>query len=200
MFPAFSQVRFGLKAGLSTTSVTMDDLMTLTSGETEYLVDALSGANFGFQLGGFMRLGMAGIYLQPELMFTSRTDEYTATDLDNPADAIIKKQKFNQLELPVMVGFKLGPVRIHGGPSAMFLINNPSDLIENPDYTTVYKNLTWGYQAGLGFDLIKRITVDLRYSGSLMKYQTEIQSVTGEDVTLDDRPSAFILSVGYMFK
>jgi opacity protein-like surface antigen len=199
VLPAFSQVKFGLKAGLSTTSIKMDDLITLTSGETEYLVDVIEGANYGFHVGAFVRFSLARFYIQPELLFTSRTDEYTATDLENPASAIIKKQQFNQLELPVMLGFKLGPVRIHGGPSARLLVNSPDDLIDSPDFETVYNSFTFGYQAGLGVDFIKRITIDLRYEGSLQKYQTQIQSVAGDDFTLDDRPSAFLLSVGFMF-
>ncbi len=63
----------------------------------------------------------------------------------------------------------------------------------------MYKDLTFGYQAGLGFDIVKRITVDLRYEGSLQKYQTRIQNLTGDEFVLDDRPNAFLLSVGIMF-
>jgi hypothetical protein len=199
VLPAFSQAKFGLKAGLSTTNLKMEDLKTLTSGDTEYVIDALEGANYGFHGGVFVRFSLAGLYIQPELMITSRTDEYTVEDLDNPASAIIKKQQFNQLELPVMLGFKLGPVRIHGGPSARYLINSPEDLIDDPDYDTIYINFTFGYQAGLGVDIIKRITIDLRYEGSLQKYQTQIQSIVGDDFTLDDRQSAILLSVGFMF-
>jgi len=199
VLPAFSQAKFGLKAGLSTTSLKMEDLKTLTSGDTEYVIDALEGANYGFHGGAFVRFSLAGLYIQPELLFTSRTDEYTVEDLDDPASAIIKEQQFNQLELPVMLGFKLGPVRIHGGPSARYLINSPKDLIDDPDYETVYKNFTFGFQAGLGVDIIKRLTIDLRYEGSLQKYQTQIQSIVGDDFTLDDRQSALLLSVGFMF-
>ena len=63
----------------------------------------------------------------------------------------------------------------------------------------MYKNLTFGYQAGIGFDIVKRITLDLRYEGSLQKYQTQIQNLGGEEISLDDRPNAFLLSVGIMF-
>ena len=63
----------------------------------------------------------------------------------------------------------------------------------------MYNNLTFGYQAGIGVDIIKRITLDLRYEGSLQKYQTQIENVAGTKFTLDDRPNAFLLSVGIMF-
>lgn len=199
MLPAVSQVSFGLKAGASTTNLKMEDLKTLTSGETEYVVNAIKGANYGFHAGAFVRLSMMGIYIQPELVFASRTDEYTVEDIQDPASEIIKKQKFNQLNLPVMVGAKLGPVRLNAGPSARLLINSPNDLIDHPDFDAMYKSLTFGYQAGIGVDIIKRITVDLRYEGSLQKYQTQIQNVTGDKFNLDDRPNAFLLSVGIIF-
>jgi opacity protein-like surface antigen len=199
VLPAFSQVKFGLKAGLSTTNLKMEDLKTLTSGQTQYVVDVLKGANYGFHGGAFVRFSMMGFYIQPELVFASRTDEYTVADVETPASEIIKKQQFNRLDLPVMLGVRLGPVRLNAGPSARLLINSPKDLIDDPDFKVMYNNLTFGYQAGLGVDIIKRITVDLRYEGSLQKYQTQVENATGDKFTLDDRPNAFLLSVGIMF-
>jgi hypothetical protein len=199
VLPAFSQIKFGLKAGLSTTNLKMADLKTLTSADKQYTVDVLKGANYGFHGGAFVRFSLLGFYIQPELLFASRTDEYKVTDLDSPASEIIKKQHFNQIDIPIMLGAKLGPVRLNAGPSARLLINSPKDLIDDPDFKGMYNNLTFGYQAGLGVDIIKRITVDLRYEGSLQKYQTQIQNLAGDKFKLDDRPNAFLLSVGIMF-
>lgn len=198
--PAFSQVNFGLKAGVSTTNVKMDDVKTLTSGETEYLVDAINGANYGFHAGAFVRFSMLGFYIQPELVFASRTDEYTVADAETPTEETIKKQQFNRLDLPIMLGTKLGPIRLNAGPAARLLINSPKDLIaEVDDLKAMYNDLTFGYQAGIGVDIVKRITIDLRYEGSLQKYQTKIENAAGTTVTLDDRTNAFLLSVGIMF-
>ena len=180
MLPAFSQVKFGLKAGLSTTNIKMEDLKTLTSGETQYVVDAIKGANYGFHGGAFVRFSMMGFYVQPELLFASRTDEYTIADAENPTVETIKKQQFNQLDLPIMLGLKVGPVRLNAGPSARLLINSPKDLIDDPDFEAMYNRLTFGYQAGIGVDIIKRLTLDLRYEGSLQKYQTQIENVAGD--------------------
>jgi opacity protein-like surface antigen len=193
--PAFSQVNFGLKAGASTTNVKMDDVKTLTSGETEYLVNAIKEANYGFHAGAFVRFSLLGFYIQPELLFASRTDEYKIVE---GVETEIVKQQFNQLDLPIMLGAKLGPVRLNAGPAARLLINSPKDLIDHPDFKAMYNNLTFGYQAGIGVDIVKKITLDLRYEGSLQKYQTKIDA-GGEKVTLDDRPNAFLLSVGIMF-
>ncbi|MDO9579361.1 MAG: porin family protein, partial [Bacteroidales bacterium] len=176
--PAFSQLKFGLKAGVSTTFLSMETLKTITSGDTQYTVDALTDAKYGFHGGAFLRLSLLGIYLQPELLFSSRTNEYTVIDLAAPTVEMAKTQKFNKLDIPVMVGFKLGAIRLNAGPAASLLINSPSDLIDDPDFKSMYSRMTIGYQAGVGIDVLKTLTIDLRYEASLKKYQNQIENLT----------------------
>jgi hypothetical protein len=199
--PAFSQVKFGLKAGVSTTNLSMAHLKTLTSGNTSYTVDAITTAKYGFHGGAFVRLTLLGIYLQPELLFSTRTNEYTVSNTTNlqSITSYVAKQSFNKLDIPVMLGFKLGPIRLNGGPVGSLLINSPKDLITNPDFKNNYNKMTIGYQAGLGFDLLNFLTFDLRYEGSLKKYQNQIENLAKTKVNLDDRPNAFLFSVGIMF-
>ena len=196
--PAFSQINFGIKAGLSTTTITMEDIKSVTSGGASYTVEKLKGANYGIHGGVFLRLGISKLYIQPELLFSNRTNEYTVSNLSTLTDSIVK-QKYNKLDIPVMVGVKFGPLRINAGPSATILINSPADLIKDTNFKTLYSKMTFGYQAGIGLDLLKKLTVDLRYEGSLRKYQNKIETLTGTKVALDDRPNAFLLSVGIMF-
>jgi hypothetical protein len=199
--PAFSQIKFGLKAGVSTTSLSMPSMSTITSGSTTYTVNGLTSAKYGFHGGAFVRLTLFGVYIQPELLFSTRTNEYTVSNITNQASPVsyVAKQSFNKLDIPVMVGLKLGPIRLNAGPAASLLINSPKDLITNPDYKNNYNRLTFGYQAGLGFDLLGLLTFDVRYEGSLKKYQNQIQNLTGTKYNLDDRPNAFLFSVGLMF-
>jgi hypothetical protein len=199
--PAFSQIKFGLKAGVSTTNLSMADLKTVTSGNTTYTVNALTAAKYGFHGGAFVRLSLFGIYLQPELLFTTRTNEYTVQNVTvgQTTAAEIVKQNFNKLDIPVMLGLKLGPLRVNAGPVGSLLINSPKDLIKNPDYKNNYNKMTIGYQAGVGFDLLNFLTFDLRYEGSLKKYQNQIQNLAGTKFNLDDRPNAFVFSLGLMF-
>ena len=200
--PAFSQINFGLKAGVSTTSLSMPTIKQIQSGTTSFTVDGISNAKYGFNGGVFLRLTFFGVYVQPELLFSTRTNEYTVTNTTTPSSvtSYIAKQNFNKLDLPVMVGFKLGPIRINAGPSGSLLINSPKAIITNPDYKNNFSKMTFGYQAGLGFDLFKKLTFDLRYEGSLKKYQNQLQNLAGSTkVNLDDRPNAFLLSVGLMF-
>jgi opacity protein-like surface antigen len=199
--PAFCQIKFGLKAGVSTTSLSMPTIKTVTSGTTSFTIDALTAAKYGFHGGAFVRLTLFGIYIQPELLFSTRSNEYTVSNITVQSAPVsyIAKQTFNKLDLPVMLGFKLGPLRLNAGPVGSLLINSPKAIITNPDYKNNYNRLTFGYQAGLGFDLLNFLTFDLRYEGNLKKYQNQIQSLVGTKYNLDDRPNAFLFSVGIMF-
>lgn len=196
--PAFTQFNFGIKAGASSTSLTMNDLVSVSSGTKTYTIEEVTGMNFGFHGGVFGRVSISKLFVQPEILFSTRTSEYKVTDvLNSTVDDV--KQKFNKIDIPVMVGLKLGPARINAGPVGSFNITTPEQLIDDPDFEAIYGMMSFGYQAGLGVDLLGKLTFDLRYEGSLKKYQTQIENAAGVAVNLDDRPSAFLMSIGLMF-
>jgi len=196
--PAFSQLKFGLKAGLSTNSISMDKAISLTGQAGQYTVQALKSANYGFHGGLFMRLTLLGIYVQPELLFATSENSYNVTSPGN-INPVEVSQKLNKLSVPVMVGLKLGPIRVNAGPAASVSIGSPKSLVNDANLKDLYSKASFGYQAGLGFDLLKTLTFDVRYEGSLKKYQNQIQNLTGTTVSLDNRPNAFLFSVGLMF-
>ena len=77
---------------------------------------------------------------------------------------------FSRVDVPLLVGVKLGPARIGFGPVGSYVISETNDLIDiNPDYEIFTKTMTWGFQAGIGVDLMKKVTLDARYEGSLSK-------------------------------
>jgi hypothetical protein len=190
--PAFSQIKFGLKVGAATSTVPTYDIQTGANN-----IEALKDAGWGLQGGLFVRLSLLGIYLQPEAVFATNTYEYTVTQGTNNPE--ILKQTFNRLEVPVLLGFKLGPVRINAGPSASVNIGSPKALIDDPNFEEMYKGATFGYQAGLGFDLFKKLTFDARYGGSLSGKFGDAVTIKGQSFQLDQRQPSFILSVGLMF-
>jgi hypothetical protein len=190
--PAFSQINFGIKAGAATTTVPTYDFNT---GSTN--IEALKEAGWGFQAGIFVRLSLLGIYLQPEAVFASNSYDFHVTEDTNPTELV--KQTFNRLEVPVLVGFKLGPIRINAGPAASVQIGSPKALIDDPNFQDLYRGATFGYQAGIGFDLFKKLTFDARYDGSLAKKFGDAVSIGGQTFNLDSRQPSFILSVGLMF-
>jgi len=191
-FPAFSQLKFGLKAGATTSTIPTYDFTTGTSN-----IEAVGSGAMGFHAGAFVRLTVLGIYIMPEVVFGSTTYDYKVLDGSNPLTT--KSQTFNKLDIPVLVGFKLGPIRINAGPAATIMINSPKALISDPDFPDMYRNATFGYQAGVGFDLFKKLTFDARYGGSLAKKFGDSVSIGSQSFSLDSREPTFMLSVGLMF-
>jgi len=188
--PLFSQVKFGLKAGASTDFTFTD----LTFPGTDVIIQNAKDAEWGFQGGVFMRATFTAFYIQPELLLATATNSVTYDDVEAGGAPVIYNQKFNKLNIPVLLGVKVGPLRINAGPAASVMITDPKEIIEG----ATYKRATFGYQAGLGFDLFKRLTFDVRYEGNLNQFGDEIV-IGGETFTLDDRTGALLVQVGLIF-
>jgi hypothetical protein len=189
--PAFSQIKFGIKAGAETTTVP-----TYKYGSGSATIEALEDASWGYHAGIFVRIGLGPIYIQPEAVFASTSFDYnvktsTATDL--------KTQTFNRLSVPVLVGFKLGPLRLNAGPAASIMIGSPSALVNDPNFEDMYRGAVWGYQAGVGIDLLSRLTFDVRYAGSLGDAFGDSVTLGGQSFKLDYGQSSLLLSVGLIF-
>lgn len=191
--PLFSQVKFGLKAGAST-DFTFTNL-DLSQANVDVILQSAENAEWGFQGGAFMRVSFAGFYLQPEFLLATATNSLTYAGVvdGQPVDELLA-QKFTKLNIPVLLGFKLGPVRINAGPAASILLTKPADMID----IATYKTATFGYQAGVGLDLFKKLTLDVRYEGNLNQFGNEI-TIGGETFNLDDRTGALLLQVGFIF-
>ncbi len=192
--PLYSQVTFGIKAGVSTDFPYSSQ--ELVDGGVDLVLTDLENAQWGFQGGAFMRAAFGGFYVQPELLIATATNTLTLEGTINgdPYKEVLD-QKFTKLNIPVMLGFKLAFLRIHAGPAASILFNDPKELA---DVEATYKKATFGYQAGVGVDLLKRLTVDVRYEGNLSKFGEEVV-IEGETFTFDDRSSSLIIHVGFMF-
>ncbi len=190
--PLYSQVKFGLKAGASTDFTFTNQ--TFQGTDFEVILQKAKDAEWGFQGGVFMRASFAGFYIQPELLLATATNSVTYDDVEAGGAPVVYNQKFNKLNIPVLLGVKVGPLRINAGPAASVMITDPKEIIEG----ATYKRATFGYQAGLGFDLFKRLTFDLRYEGNLNQFGDKIE-IGNQTFTLDDRTGALLVQVGLIF-
>ena len=191
--PLFSQVQFGLKAGIST-DFTFTNL-DLSQATVDVVLEKAKNAEWGFQGGAFMRASFAGLFIQPELLLAtaSNTLTYAGVIDGQPVDELLE-QKFTKVNIPVLIGFKLAFLRVNAGPAASILINDPRELVEG----ATYKRATFGYQAGLGLDLFKKLTIDVRYEGNLNQFGDEI-TIGNQTFVLDDRTGALLVQVGLIF-
>lgn len=187
--------KWGIKGGIGFSSIPMDDITNISDGSDVYdLVtgDGVMGYHFGLQT----RIKVAMILIQPELYFNAGGG--TIEQIVDGGATEVLNVKFNRIDLPVLVGFKLGPVRINAGPVGSFILSESNDLSEiEPDFELFTSAMSWGYQAGLGLD-ISKLSIDARYEGSLSALG-ETFTVGGVDFPLDARPSQWIISLGWWF-
>jgi hypothetical protein len=188
-------LKFGICGGLSSSTVKFNDVTNVVSGSQQYTIVA-GNAMVGFHFGLFGRIKIANLFVQPELLFTSSGGEVKLQQANKPD--VIKNQTFNKIDIPVLAGLKFGPARIEAGPVASFLLSKKSTLFDTGPYTDDFKKATIGYQAGVGLDILKTVTVDLKYEGSLSKLGNGI-TVGGTSYPFNSRNSQLILSLGLFF-
>lgn len=197
-------IRFGVKGGVSSSNVKFDNKDLNISDVEKYLVEQ-GDSKLGLHFGVFGRIQIMGLFIQPEVLFTQTKGEVVINDLTTSnAVSSIAKQKFNKFDIPVMVGWKFGPARVGLGPVASFVVGESDglrDKVEELTKQTVkndFKGATFGYQIGVGLDILKFATIDLKYEGNLSKLGNGL-NIGGEDFKFDQRNPQFIASIGIFF-
>lgn len=187
---------YGIKAGIGFSSLNMDDITGIGSGSDAYQLvtgDAVTGYHVGLQTR--IKLGM--FLIQPELYFNAGGG--TVEQIYENGASEVFDVKFKTIDIPLLLGIKLGPARLNVGPVGSLVLSENTDLTElEPDFEVYASTMTWGYQAGLGLDL-GRFSIDGRYEGSLSAFGESI-TLGGAEFAVDARPRKWIISLGYLFK
>lgn len=193
-----------------------------------YKADIKSGFSNHFTAGISSRFTIGRFYVQPELFYLKTSDVFNVTatgeesnNLFNlPANAEVKLTLTNMnLQLPVLLGLKfvdnkIISLRAQVGPTINFILksetqfdktntlnNNPYEVTNERINT---KTVTWGLQAGLGIDLLRRITLDINYNFGLSKVIKSLDNTAlGNTFDLDkidkSHQNTFMVTVGFMF-
>jgi hypothetical protein len=187
--------KMGIRGGVSSSTVKVNEDLILPSG-SNYSLESYDPL-VGFHAGLVSRITIKKIFVQPELLFSSSGGQVKVSDLTN-GTYTLREQKFNRIDLPVLAGVKTGRLRLEAGPVASFTLSEKSDLFETSGYKEDFKKATIGYQAGIGFDLFKKLIFDLKYEGSLSKLGSGL-TVGTTTYPYDTRTSQWILSLGFFF-
>lgn len=195
---SFGQFKIGIKGGLSTTNVTPSQLLIRNTGDLKTLGLSIEEANYGIHFGIFTQAQIGNFFIQPEILFNSNSVNYSVDDFSISGTAdFIKNESFQNLDIPVLMGIKLGPLRLGAGPVAHVHLNSNSELFDFDGFDQKFKELTWGYQAGIGLDLWK-LVLDFRYEGNFNKYGDHLVFF-GNNYAFDDNPGQLVASVGFAF-
>ena len=188
-----AQVKAGLRLGMSSTEVKVGDLFN-----DEGRNFAVTDANYSFHAGGFIQIEAGPIFIQPEAVFNSNRVTFQVDDFGNGIVGEAFSEKYNYLDIPIMTGLKLGPLRLQAGPVGHLLIGNESELAQNiPDYEANYKKLKVGFQTGIGLDIWK-ILIDLKYEGNFNQFGDDI-TIGGQQFEFSRNPSRLVATIGYAF-
>ncbi len=172
---------FGIKGGANFPTLKLDGSSRIS--------DVTTTTGSGFHAGAMLRVNVIFLYVQPELIYTKTTSDYSFKVDGTTQNGTYDMQR---LDVPIPVGIKLGPAAIFAGPVASFHLNSPDDIFNDS-----YKEATWGYQIGAGVKLMGFLA-EVKYEGPFSDYAQGAQ-VAGEYVDLDARQHMWIISVGYFF-
>ena len=198
-----AQIKFGIKAGVTSTSIKTDEVYTdIQNADFDELAVKGMNSKIGFQGGVFARISILKLYVQPELLFTSTSGEVEVTTFSSGTEleSTIEEQSFRQIDFPIMIGYKFGPARIQAGPvGTIMLSSEPAlDTFENFEVKEEFNGATWGYQVGAGLDILKKLTIDLKYEGSFSNLGDGVQ-LGDQNYNFDSRNSKIILTLGWIF-
>jgi len=179
-----SQLSVGPKAGLGMNWTDLDGTTSdIKSGDAQY----------GLNIGAFVKIEAAKFYVQPEVIYASTKSDIRIGNGGGFTQQVIDT-KLDKFDIPVMLGAKiLGPLSLQVGPVASIVVSESDGLGDNINNAIQdYENFNLGFQTGAALDL-GSLMIDLRYEGNLKDLgRTEIGGIN-----LDERQPALKASIGF---
>ena len=187
-----------------------------------------------FTAGVFGRVTVGRVYVQPEVLYFKTTNVFDASVVGVESDNLFNlptgahlNLTLNQmnLQVPIMIGVNIidldiVTLRAQVGPTANFTLKSQTlydetyslegqqfELDQNnatTDKNFDTKSISWGVQAGLGVDILKRITLDINYSFGLSKMFDKLNDTqlgeTFDFTNIDNtKQNLFMVTVGFKF-
>ena len=188
MTSAFSQLKFGVRGGLNFNNVKMEQ-------QANEPIQISYDKGMGFHFGLTSQLQILNLYIQPEVMFSTVTNDVTLDDIRTNGIEEVTKQRFNKFDIPIQVGLKFGAFKIGAGPVATRVLKSRSDLLDK--YEMQSSAATIGYQFGLGFDFDK-FNIEMRWEGNLSNLGTGVK-VGGTVYDFDQRMRQLLVTTAIYF-
>lgn len=197
-FPLSSQVRPGIKFGMSTPDVSPRDFIVTDGSGVLYYDVFVKDARYGVHAGAFIQMQMGSFFIQPEILFNSTSVDYRIDQLFNPDLAPDEfRDTYRNIDFPLILGLKAGAFRLGAGPVGHIYLESEGGFSKYPDYSRYSEDLTWGWQAGVGLDLWK-LHIDARYEGNFTNLGDHI-TFFGKTFDFATRNNRMIASLGFSF-
>jgi len=197
---ASAQISLAAKANvlIPTSSASWKNLKTAATNAVEQKGKNITGFNAGLSL----KIDLpTALYVMPEIYYTNFSNEVTLAN-DATGEQTTIKAKSSRVDIPVLVGVNvLGDLlSAYAGPVGSFNLAK-DDNFNNFVQKVNANEFTVGYQIGAQSE-IKSVILSAKYEGAFSKDQRKfINNVAGssQEINYDNRPSLFMLGVGYKF-
>ena len=196
---------FGVRGGVNLSQLNTNGI-TVSSGVGSSALTLIQSnkANYTGWVGGiWMRLGHR-IYIQPELLISAKGGKIGFFPAGINSQPITVDASYTNFDVPILLGLKLGPVRLNAGPVASLAISENAsfkDAINQyaaQSIGKIYQQASVGYQAGVGVDF-GSLNLDLRYQGSFSDVVNQKFVQSGSSgATLTSKMSLWQFTIGYV--
>lgn len=178
----------GIKGGVNLSRLTMGDVFTTRYDDNGNAYLGYDGKevrdnlkqSFSTRTGAvggiYARFGRT-IFIQPEVLVSTKggTFDIIQNDGQTPTTTSVNV-KYSNIDVPLLMGLKAGPIRILAGPVTSFRVGDNQRLRDAfRQYTSnlndAMSEATFGYQFGAGLD-IGNISLDVRKEGSFTNLAT----------------------------
>ena len=137
--------------------------------------------------------------MQPEVYFSAKeVNVDVLNSLTTNQGVVGFSQK--SLDVPLLLGVKLGPLRVMAGPVASYALSastNPDAAVKSYFSGTaqdIVNRSNFSYQAGVGFDILN-LSLDLRYEGAVSELKNTVAVPSGFNYS--QKPSYFQATLGF---
>lgn len=185
--------RIGIKGGISKYDYGLSELDITDPKITLNILDK----SIGFQGGAVVQIKLSKFLIQPEVIFNSNKVNYSVTDSQFHLLDTLLSETYRDIDIPLMLGFKSGILRLNVGPVAHIHLSSTSELFAVDSYSQKFDKLKYGWQAGIGLDIWK-IMIDIRYEGNFSKFGDHIV-IDGKRYSFADSPTRLLVTAGLLF-
>ena len=187
---SLAQFTIGIKGGVNLSQLKTDFKSQSFGDNLQQSLDTKTG----YVGGVYVRIG-SKFFIQPEFIFSAKGGSVNILKGGSTSTAQTVAIEYTNFDIPLMLGFKVGLLRLNAGPMASFKISDKGLDEALKAYSNnvgeSFKNASYGYQAGGGVDL-GALSLDLRYEGSL----SEVTGNTFNNVNFTQKGNLWQLTLG----
>ena len=187
---SYAQFTIGIKGGVNLSQLKTDFKMQSFGANLQQSLDTRTGYVGGI----YMRIGTK-LFIQPEFLFSAKGGSVNILKGGSTTTSQTLSIEYTNFDIPVLLGIKVGLLRLNAGPMASFKITDKGLDEELKAYSSnvgeSFKNASYGYQAGAGVDL-GALSLDLRYEGSL----SEVTGNTFNNINFSQKGNLWQLTLG----